>query len=414
MSQTTAPETTITSAPVEPAKNSLVAVLHDKTMRTPLFWSVIGRFPIYMVGIALVVSTASRDSNYLSAGLLLGAYTLGIAVVAPFVARRVDRLGQPPVLLITGIVYPLALTGFVYAGRGSLTTQVVFVLLAGATNPPISGCIRSLWSASGSSMERVGLSIEAVLGEVFTIGGPLLFSLVLIWGSADAALLVGGLLAGVGAIGFATTQASRARRVAAIERDSLGALRSAGLIRLLTVLLTCGVAAGVYNVAVPAFVNDHGSAHDVGLIFGVWGVGGILGGIWYGSRTLRRPVELAFVIGTLAMSVCSVLVMLAWDNWSISAALFLLGAVGAPATALSYQLVARTARAGYVTEAFTWAITVSLAGTAVGAQLGGLVINAFDTRAAFLAVVVVMLLATAGAYAMRHRFEDHAEPVPTA
>ena len=428
MSQTTAPNTPIASDTVEPpetgpgtssavptAKNSLVAALHNKTMRAPLFWSVIGRFPLYLVSIALVVSTASRDSSYLSAGLLLAGYSLGIAIVAPFVARRVDRYGQTPVLLITGVAYPAALAGFVYIGHRSLGTQLACAVIGGATNPPISGCIRSLWSESESSMERVGLSLDAVLGEVFAIGGPLLFSLVLLWGSASTALIVGGLLAGVGAIGFAATQASRARRAAAIsERDSLGALRSAGLVRLLVVLITAGVATGVYNVAVPAFVNGHGSAHDVGLIFGVWGVGGILGGLWYGSRTLRWPAELAFAIGLLALSACSVLVLLAWSNWSISAALLILGMVEAPATAISYQLVARTARAGYITETFTWAITVSLGGAAVGAQLGGLVVNAYGTRAAFLGVVVVMLLVTAGAYAMRCRFADTAETLPTS
>ncbi|GAA1371269.1 MFS transporter [Catellatospora chokoriensis] len=433
MSQSTALKTPITEETVEPletgldtlpdtppAKNALVAALQDQTMRGPLFWSIIGRSPIYLVAIALVVATTSRGSTYLSAGLLLAGYTLGVALLAPFVARRVDRYGQPSVLLITGIVYPVALIGFVYAANASLTTQLACVVVAGATNPPLSGCIRSLWSTSGSTMERVGLSIEAVLGEIFSIGGPLLLSLVLFWGSADTALILGGLLAGVGAIGFAMTRASRAtqatkaQREATGERDPLGALRSPGLVRLLFVLATCGIAAGVYNVAVPAFVTAHGSAQDIGLIFGVWGIGGIIGGLWYGSHTLRQPAERAFAVGLLAMGACAALVLLAWDNWSIAAALFLLGAVGAPVTAISYQLVARTARADYVTEAFTWAITVSLAGSAVGAQLGGLVINASDTEATLLAVVVIMVAAAAGAYAMQHRFADAAEAEPAS
>ncbi|WBB77730.1 MFS transporter [Micromonospora sp. WMMD882] len=400
-----------------PAKRSLVTALHDRTMRVPLLWSVVGRLPLYLVGIALVVSTASRDANYLSAGLLLAGYTLGIAVVAPFVARRVDRYGQPPVLLVTGVTYPLALTGFVYADHAPLATQLACIVVAGAANPPISGCIRSLWRASGSSLEQVGLSIEAVLGEVFRISGPLLLSVLLFWADAATALVVGGLLAGAGAIGFATTGAARstrtpqARHADSDRRDRLGAFRSAGLVRLLAVLVSFGVALGIYNVAVPAFVQDHGADQDVGLIFGVWGVGGIIGGLWYGRHTLRRSTEAAFATGTLAMCACTALVTLAWDNWSLGVVLLLLGAVTAPVTVISYQLVSRTARTGYVTEAFTWAITVSLGGSALGSQIGGLVLDAFGTGAAFVGVAVVMLLVATGVYVVRHRL---AEPAATA
>ncbi|WP_430791137.1 MFS transporter [Actinoplanes sp. G11-F43] len=410
MSQSTAPKTPVPDDTVAPATNSLVAVLRDRTMRAPLLWSVIGRFPIYMVGLALVISTASRGSGYISAGLLLAGYTLGVALVAPFVARRVDRYGQPPVLLITGVVYPVALVGFVYADQASLPVQLVLVVVAGAMNPPLSGCIRSLWSTAGGHLEQAGLSIEAVLSEVFTIGGPLLLSVVLFWGDEGTALIVGGLLAGVGAIGFATSRASRETQVAHAgqdsveERDRLGALRSPILARMLIVLFGCGLATGIYNVAVPAFAEAHGSAQDIGLIFGIWGVGGIIGGVWYSTHTLRRPPVIAFATGSLIMAACAALVMLAWDNWSIGAALVLLGAVTAPVTAISYQLVSRAARAGYITEAFTWAMTVILGGSAIGSQLGGLIIEATGTRVAFLAVVVVMLSVAAGVYAIRHRF----------
>jgi MFS family permease len=228
-SDSTEPPATETGDSVEspPSRNPFSAVVHDTTMRAPMFWSIVGRLPLYLVSVALVVFTASRGLSYLSAGLLLGGYSLGMAVCAPFVARCVDRYGQPPVLLITSIVHPLALIGFVLAGPKSLAVQLACTLVGGAAIPPISGCIRSLWSAQGEN-ERVGLSVESVLGEVFVIGGPLLFSVVLFWGSAGTALVLGAVLTGAGSIGFATTQASRARRVTADKRDPLGAVSPQG------------------------------------------------------------------------------------------------------------------------------------------------------------------------------------------
>jgi len=415
------PDTPTTSGPVEPPRtgpgnssefqpteNRIAAALRNKAMRAPLFWSVIGRLPLYLVTLALVVFTASRGSGYRSAGLLLASYSLGCAVFAPFVARRVDMYGQPPLLLITGVVYPLALIGFVSADPRSLATQLACVVIAGAANPPISGCIRSLWSAPGG-MERVGFPLEAVLGEIFVIGGPLLLSIVLFWGSPATALILGGMLAGAGAIGLATTRASRTWRAAPSERHLLGALRSAGLVRLLIVLLCAAVSTGVFNVALPAFAHDHGSADSVGLIFGAWGVGGVLGGLWYGSRTLRWPVELTFPVGLLILSAGAALPLLAWDNWALSVALIFLGVVIAPMTAISYELVARAARSDTVTEAFTWAITVNILGAAAGAQLGGLLISPHGTWAAFLGAIAAMLIATALAFAVRHRLESPAE-----
>ncbi|AUG80392.1 MFS transporter [Kitasatospora sp. MMS16-BH015] len=393
-----------------PEKNPFVAVARDKAMRAPLLWSVLGRLPLYLMTVSIVVFSTSRGLSYFQAGLLLSAYSVGAALLAPFVARLVDRYGQPPVLLITGVVNPLALLGFVLADPKALALQLACMVVVGAAIPPISGCIRSLWNASGS-IERAGLSLEAVLGEAFTIGGPLLFSLVLIWGSAGSALVVCALLTGAGALGFALTRASRGRKVTTItgKRDPLGALRSKPLVRLLVLLLAAGVSTGAYSVSMPAFIEAHGSADHVGLVFGMWGVGGILGGLWYGSRTFRRPTETVFAWALLVLGVASALVLVAWDNWSMSVALVVLGVIEAPVTALAYELISRTAREGYITEAHTWAITINVAGSAIGSQLGGLALGAYGTWAPFLGVVAGMLVAAALAFGARRLFAEAAE-----
>ncbi|NJP65306.1 MFS transporter [Streptomyces spiramenti] len=391
------------SSPAPPSGgNRLVAAARSRTMRAPLFWSVVGRFPFYLVGLALVVFTTSRDAGYLSAGLFLGAYSLGTALFAPLIARRVDRYGQTNVLLITGVVYPASLIGFVAFESGSLASQLVCVAVAGATVPPISGCIRALWRGTGE-LERAGISLETVLFNFFLIGGPLLLSVMLLLSSPGAAIVVGGLLAAAGAIGFATTRASRTQPATPSERDPLGALRSWGLLLVLALVACTAVRTGIYNVALPAFADDQGSAGNVGLFYAAFGVGGILGGLWYGSRNRLWSLKLAVRVGLLVVTAGALLPVLVWDSWSMGLVLVVLGSFEAPMTVILYEIISRTARQSHVTEAFTWSSTISLGGSALGAQIGGLVITLVGTQMAFLCAFGVLLAAVAIAFATRHQ-----------
>ncbi|MGX5213672.1 MFS transporter [Streptomyces violaceus] len=403
-SDTTIPSEPETSPAPPSGENRLVAAARSRTMRAPLFWSVVGRFPFYLVGLALVVFTTSKDAGYLSAGMFLGAYSLGTALFAPLVARRVDRYGQTSVLLITGVVYPVSLIGFVTFESGSLAAQLVCVAVAGATVPPISGCIRALWRAT-DGLEPAGISLETVLFNVFLIGGPLLLSVMLLLGSPGAAIVLGGLLAAAGSIGFATTRASRTQPATPSERDPLGALRSGGLLLVLALVACTAIRTGIYNVALPAFADDHGSAGSVGLFYAAWGVGGILGGLWYGSRNRRWSLKLAVRVGLLVVSAGAALPVLVWDNWSMGLALVVLGSFEAPMTVILYEIISRTARESHVTEAFTWSSTISLGGSALGAQIGGLLITSPGTQMAFLCACAVLLVAVAIAFATRHRLE---------
>ncbi|MGW1296638.1 MFS transporter [Streptomyces sp. NPDC002533] len=402
-SDTTTPIDADTSPELSAEENQLLAALRSKSMRVPLFWSVVGRFPFYLVGLALVVFTTSNDTGYLSAGLFLGAYSLGTALLAPFVARRVDRYGQTIVLLATGVVYPMSLIGFVTFESGSTAAQLACVAVAGATVPPISGCIRALWRGTGG-LEPAGISLETVLFNVFLIGGPLLLSVVLLLASPGAAIVIGGMLAATGSIGFATTRASWTHPATPSgARDALGALRSEGLILILALVSCTAVRTGIYNVALPAFAEDHGSASGVGVFYAAWGVGGILGGLWYGSRSRRWSVQVSVRVGIIVVSAGALLPVLVWDNWSMGLALVVLGSFEAPMTAILYEIISRTARATHVTEAFTWSSTIALGGSALGAQIGGLLLTALGTQMAFLCAFTALLVAVTIAFTTRHR-----------
>jgi predicted MFS family arabinose efflux permease len=374
-------------------------------VRGPIVWSVLGRIPMFLQTLALVLHVTRQSESYAVAGSLLACYTMGGIVLGPVVSRGIDRYGQTPFLVGTAFVHPLALAAFVLAGSGPLLPRAALLLVAGGAIPPVTASIRVLWSALPLSSDRAtAYSLEAVLGEVFVISGPLLLSVLLLAGAPGTAIVIGGLLSGIGGLGFAATKVSRQWKPTPRKKQTLlGPLRSAALVNLLGISLACAAAVGVFNVALPAFAQANGSADDVGLMYAAWGVGGTIGGIWFAGRKFGLPLETLFSRVTAVFAVLMVLPALVWDEWSMGVALAVTGTALSPYFAVSYELIGRAAPKDSVAEAFTWVMIANTAGGAVGAEAGGFIISWSGTRAAFAAAVVLAFCAAAGAVLARRR-----------
>ena len=59
------------------------------------------------------------------------------------------------------------------------------------------------------------------------------------------------------------------------------------------------------DLSTVAFAQEHGHKPLAGFILGTYALGSAIGGIWYGSRTWRAPLERRFAI-TLCMTVAGV------------------------------------------------------------------------------------------------------------
>lgn len=216
------------------------AFFRNPDVRAPVVWSALGRMPLYLVSLGLVLYVADRTGSYATAGLVLAAYTVGGAAFGPFIAREVDRRGQRIVLPITGVLFPVLLVGLVYSLPDRIGVTLVWALLAGGAIPPVSGAIRALWGTwlTKESERQAAYAMEAVLAEVFVITGPLLLSLLIAYFSAGTAILVGAVIACLGAVGLSFTKAGRELAVTGdVKRDWAGPLRSRSLVLLFVVLM---------------------------------------------------------------------------------------------------------------------------------------------------------------------------------
>jgi predicted MFS family arabinose efflux permease len=137
------------------------------------------------------------------------------------------------------------------------------------------------------------------------------------------------------------------------------------------------------EVAVPALCQRAGSPSSTGFVFGLWGLGSLIGGA-VASRLNAGPDPGRRVIVLLAGLAGGTLpLVFASDVASLAALIFLAGIAIAPALAAVHSLAGRLATRGTITEAYTWLGTGMGAGIAIGAALGGAVVEGSGTQWAF-------------------------------
>lgn len=391
----------------------LAALLTRRQVAGPAWWSVVSRLPVYLMSLAMVLVVREQGGSYAQAGLISALYTVGMALGSPLIARRVDRRGRRAVLVLTGVGYPAALAALVWATEPGDWAQPVLAVLAGIALPPANACMRSLWARLPlrDDERETAYLWEALLTEVLVIGAPLMLAALMLTGSAGAALTTVSVIGGVGAIGLAFTRvpADADDRTAtpgetgdATGRGGLlGPLRSSPMLALTAVMALSAVPIGLMTLAIPAFVDDHGSQDSTGLVYACWGIGSALGAVWLGRSQSEVAVHLRFPRLVLAFAVGTGLPLLATSQLTLALALAVGSVPIALVSASEMSLVSLLADSGSLTEAFTWASLATVVGDALGQQAGGLLMDPAGPRGVFAAAFGTSLVAAVVAFACR-------------
>lgn len=358
-----------------------------------------------MFSIALLVNAQRLTGSFAVAGLVSAAYALSGALAGPAVGGLVDRFGQTRVLVLGATV-----TAAVLAIDGLLPSTAPPALLvalaaaAGLFTPPLDACVRTLLASIVIDPGRLPalFAFESTVLEVtFVLGPPLALGLGTVW-STGAAVVISGLVMLAGTIIFAAQPASRRwRGDHETPRRRGGSLRSPAMPTLVLILLATGTVFGATEVGVTAAAKALGSTVAAAPVLGLWGFGSFLGGIVatrlgggakHSSGLMLLLATLAVAHGGLAVATGSVP--------AIGAVIVLAGATIAPTVASVYAMVDRVAPAGNRTEAFSWLLTSSSTGEALGAAAAGALAQSAGAPAAFAlagaAGAVAVLIAALG------------------
>jgi MFS family permease len=377
-------------------------LFRQSDMRGTILASVVGRLPIGISGLALLLLVQAREASFIDAGLVTSAYLAGLAGIAPLVGRLIDRLGPRPVLLAAGLAYPLALLALVSAlNRGApLWLVVVLSFVAGATLPQVTSCMRTLYRRrlQDDNLLVTALSLDSVLIELVFIVGPMLVAFFVAASSPAVAVLFGALCAAVGAIFITRTPALRTWPIEPRHRRSLlGALQDTSFRRLLAVLLGYAAVFGFVDIGAASYAHASGHPALAGVILGVMSIGSATGGLVYGSRPWHMALTRQFALALVIMGASIAPLALIADPYVLSAAALISGFTMAPPLIIQSTMVAKTMPTSQMAEAFTWVTTAMLCGVGIGFAFGGAVAEFRGSDAVFMLAAGISILMGAAA-----------------
>ena len=270
----------------------------------------------------------------------------------------------------------LALLVAVVLGGAPTPAVVAASALAGSATPLVSGTVRALWSRVDVRVRGTAYALDATATELVFVVGPTLVAVLAVLVSPALAVGLAGLLAVTGALGIATSAPTRAYVPVVGSRGGLfSTVRSPGMPRLLVSGSALMLGFGALEVAIPAFADGLGQPGLSGLLLALWALGSTAGGLWFGARVISTSLPRQYRL--LLLGVTIGLAPLAWVSspWALGLLLFLGGTAIAPTLTVQNTLVGSMAPAHATTEAFTWLSTTTVGASAVGAAVGGALIE---------------------------------------
>lgn len=389
---------------------------YAELMRTPgvarlLFAQLLARFPGGMLSLGLLIHIEGIFHSYGAAGLVLASLSVGQAVAGPLTSRWMGIWRMRPVLIITSVVCAAGLATLAFAPL-PVPGFMLVALLTGLSFPPIQPAVRTIYPKVVNSRQLTPLfSLDASAQEIIWVAGPVLVTFVATQISSTVGILLSlGFLVGGGAWFISSPELGRVRIPQSKRRFGVVLARPTVLLVTIVGVLLVGSFAAIEAGVVSMF--GEGSP-DSGIVLAIFALTSLVGGLAFGHRPIG-PWALARRMTVILLG--SILAVLAFEFWTISAALAVAGLMVAPALAVMFAVVSATVRFSDTAEAYGWVGTGQLLGAAVGSAIAGFLIDAAGSTGGFWTAAGLAALAVVIAALFHRALPDlrgrDASPIP--
>lgn len=364
--------------------------------------ALIGRMPMSMAGLGIVLLVADRTGSYGLAGTVSAAFVAAQAALALWHGRWVDAWGQSRVLPVAVVLFGAGLSLLMLAveQQWPLWWAYTFAVVAGAALPQVGACVRTRWAHNLSSPRDIqtAFALEAVLDEVVFILGPVLVTVLATAWHPLAGLGV-ALAAGlVGTLWFAAQRATEPPARPAGAQHNSDPMAWSLVLSLALVCLMLGTLFGAAEVATVAFADEQGAAWASGPLLAVWAFGSLVAGVATGAVVWTRGPRFRLRIGALAMAVAMVAPTVVSSLALLAVALLVGGMAIAPTMISSMTLVEQGVPTSRLTEGMAVLQTGLVAGVAPGAGIAGQVVDLHGASAAYLVALAAGTLSAVAAW----------------
>ncbi|WP_067602008.1 MFS transporter [Nocardiopsis listeri] len=370
----------------------LFAVPHVTSL---LMWSLIARFYTPGLMIAVTFLVQGWTDSYTLAGLVAGAFTLGMALVGPLRGRMADRGGGDRLVLVCGVVFTVGSTTMALLPASWWWLSLPLALGTGLFGTPANQIVRALWPRLTRGPERQAIyAAEATTQELLFVFSPILTAAVVAMAGPRYALLMLGLLGLAGAVGFAWALrragvtgpgpvgqeasdgagADPARKTA--RRRSLLSSPALCLLFVMCLLIVSGVVG--MDLVIVAWANELNAPRYVMVLASVFALGSLVGGAVAGGLkgVPRLPLRAFGAAAGIALLVPFVPPITHLPTpLLITPLLFVAGLALAPTLAAVMGRLGDTAPSHRRAEAFGWMATAMSTGGAVAAPLTGALVD---------------------------------------
>jgi MFS family permease len=342
----------------------------------------IGRMPMSMLGLGIVLLVSAMTGRYGTAGAVAATGAVCFAILAPRLGRLTDRFGQARVLRPLTAVFATSAAAFITCALARAPIWTLFVTggALGGTMPSLGSMVRARWSflvgsCGDASLLHTAFSFESVADELIFITGPVIVTILATEIHPVTGVVTAAAVAVAGTLWFAAQRRTEPPPPRSRRRGG-SAIRLPGVLTLVAVYVFLGAMFGTIDLSTIAFAAQQGHKPLAGLVLGTYALGSAVGGLWYGARQWRAPLQRRFLV-TLAGIVAGVAPMWALPSLPVLfVVMFFSGLSIAPTLIAGFSLIERKVPPQLITEGMSWLSTSIGIGLALGPPVAGHIIDA--------------------------------------